>query len=132
MRLAGGAGEAREEGAGRADPVAEAWQRCLAAACVWIGSDTDESSPLKALDVEGKLRELGLRQEGNGGKGGVENLAQGGHLQRTLMKSPSGSTSQGRAKQVQGVYPLRVASVLMSESYDQAGKPLWLLLWLCF
>lgn len=33
------------------DPVGENWQRGLAAARVWIGSDTDESSHPKALDL---------------------------------------------------------------------------------
>lgn len=53
-------------GAGRADPVGEHWQSCLAAACVWIGSDMAESSHPKALDLRGRLRELRHGQEGNG------------------------------------------------------------------
>lgn len=108
MRRAGGAQEAREEGAGHADPVAETWQRCWAAARVWIGSDPDESSPLKALDLEGKSRELRLRQEGNGEREVWKTwLPEGGPLQRALLKSPSGRTLQGRAKRVQGVFTFR-------------------------
>lgn len=75
-----------------------------------------------------------------GGKGGVENFAKGGHLQQPLPKSPSlhpccpftpHVAEEGEATE-RCVYPRSVSSVLMSESYDQAGKPLWLLLWLCF
>ena len=58
-RFTGGAGATKERGdvaraAGRwvhTDPLGESWQRGVAAAYVWIGSDMGESSHPKALDM---------------------------------------------------------------------------------
>lgn len=73
MRLAGGAQKPRHRevcagklGAGCADPVGKNWQRCLAAAYVWIGSDTDESLP---SDSPGPAREVKGTQAWAGRKG---------------------------------------------------------------
>lgn len=110
-------------------PSAENWQRCWAVAYVWRGSDTDEFSHPKALDLWGQWRELRPGQEGSGGTE-CGRLCSGGHLQQALTKSPlsisavpSGRPSRGRVTPVKGVCAQRVSSVLMSESYDQAGKP---------
>lgn len=94
VRLAGGAQKPRHKevyagklGAGFADPVGKTWQRCLAAAYVWIGSDTDESlpsdSPGPAREVEGTQAWAGRK----GRKGRCGKFAKGGHLQEPLSSS---------------------------------------------
>lgn len=115
-------------------PGAETWQRCW----LWLllGGEVTRMSPLlpEPRTCAGRGGSSGPGRKETG-EGGVED-GWGGHLQQALTGErraplpgpvvPRGARGRGGRSKLKVCSPAGVSSVLMSESYDRAGKPLGL------